>query len=421
MVVGAESQTVELLSCDACRYYRRTDPTKTCSTCKENMEYKNSSPMQRKRATDAAAAGSKNEKPAAVAGNGGGSNFDGTNCSPSDKTRTLGSGKQALVVSAQGFGCMGITAFYGDPMPDGEAIALLVHAHSKGITHWDTAECYRTEKEDKSYIWNETVIGKAIKAIGMREELTIATKFLPRMHNGRMSSALVINACRNSCHRLCVDYVDLYYLHRFAEGVPIEEQARAMLAAKQSGLAKHIGVSEISPKNLRIFHKICPVTCVQQEWSLMNRDLEDDLVPLCRELGIGIVAYSPLCRKLLSAEVTSASDFGKGDKRSKRYGRLTEENIVANAGLAQKVAAMAKKRGCSAAQLSLAWVANQGPDVVPIPGTTKIPHLDDNVASMKIELSKQEMGNIAALVPASEVMGERYVDGDKLTYKASYQ
>merc|ERR1719336_1195992 len=253
----------------------------------------------------------------------------------------------------------------------------------------------------------------------MREELQIATKYLPRMHGDRMTPHMVVGACRASCHRMCLDYVDLYYLHRFHDKVSIEDQARAMLAAKKSGWAKNIGVSELSPKNLRIFHSICPVTCVQQEWSLMTRDLEDDLVPVCRELGIGIVAYSPLCRKLLSAEIKKPSDFGSSDKRSERYGRLTNENLKANAELAQRVSDLTKARDCTAAQLSLAWVHNQGRDVVAIPGTTKIPHLDDNIASLRIRLSDKELKDIADLVPASEVKGHRYVQGDTFTYKGN--
>jgi aryl-alcohol dehydrogenase-like predicted oxidoreductase len=157
-----------------------------------------------------------------------------------------------------------------------------------------------------------------------------------------------------------VDYVDLYYLHRIHQKIPVEDQARAMLACKEAGLAKFIGVSEFSPENLRIFHEICPVTCVQQEWSLINRDLEEDLVPTCRSLGIGIVAYSPLCRSLLSGEISSIADLSGEDLRPSRYPRFAAENLSKNAQLVKDVSKMASDRSVTAAQLSLGWVSNQG-------------------------------------------------------------
>ena len=236
--------------------------------------------------------------------------------------RTLGSGTAALEVSAQGLGCMGITAFYGKRMEDERAVALLRHAFDRGVTHWDTAEVYTCEAADGSLIYNESVVGKAIAAVGQRECLQIATKYLPTHHSAdAMSAAMVLTACRESCARLGVPSVDLYYVHRLHPAVPVEQQAKAMLAVREAGLAKRIGVSEFSPRNLRAFHAVCEVTCVQQEWSLMTRDLEADLVPVCRELGIGIVAYSPLCRKLLSAEVHSLADLDEGDLRPMRVCR----------------------------------------------------------------------------------------------------
>lgn len=196
-----------------------------------------------------------------------------------------------------------------------------------------------------------------------------------------------------------------------------------MAAVRAAGLAKFIGVSEFSPRNLRRFHAICPVTCVQQEWSLMNRDLEADLVPVCRELGIGIVAYSPLCRKLLSGEIRTTADLGEGDLRASRYGRLEPGNLSANAALVDDVSRMASERRLTAAQLSLAWVASQGLDVCPIPGTTKLAHLDDNIRAMKDVplLTAAECAAVAACVPAEEVRGNRYAGGDPTagTYKAN--
>lgn len=338
--------------------------------------------------------------------------------------RTLGSGSAALEVSAQGFGCMGMTAFYGKPMCDGDAVALLQHAFASGITHWDTAEVYQGKDDAAATVYNETVVGLGIAAVAQRDQLQIATKYMPKLHEPKdaMTAAMVVAACRESCARLGVDAVDLYYVHRLHPTVPVEEQAAAMAAVQAAGLAKHIGVSEFSPANLKRFHAVCAVTCVQQEWSLMTRDLEEDLVPLCRELGIGIVAYSPLCRKLLTGEIASAEDLGEGDLRTSRYGRLEPGNLAANAALAARVGAMATARGLTAAQLSLAWVASQGDDVCPIPGTTSIAHLDDNVASSKApRLAEDERAAVAACVPAAEVRGNRYAGGDATTgtYKAN--
>jgi len=323
--------------------------------------------------------------------------------------RTLGSGAYALKTSEQGFGCMGITAFYGKPIPDEDAVALLKHAFARGITHWDTAEAYQVKGEDDSTIYNEDVLRKAIIEVG-RENLQIATKYQPSLHDNQITPDLAVEACRASCERLGVDFVDLYYVHRFANMTSVEDQARSMKTVVEAGLAKFIGVSEFGIKNIRAFHDICPITAVQQEWSLMNRDLEEELVPTCRELGIGIVAYSPLCRSLLSGEVKSASDLsgGAADLRASRYGRFAGNNLEQNASLVDEVSKLAADRGVSAAQLSLAWVAHQGSDVVPIPGTTKICHLNENVDSLSLVLSSEDMEVLAAAVPQERVAGDRY-------------
>jgi len=322
-------------------------------------------------------------------------------------TRTLGSGACALETSEQGFGLMGITAFYGKPMPDDDAVALLKHAFARGITHWDTAEAYQVKGKDDSTIYNEDVLRKAIVEVG-RENLQIATKYMPSLHDNELTPELAIAACRASCKRLGVDFVDLYYVHRRATKTSVEDQARSMKAVVEAGLAKFIGVSEFGMQNIRAFHKICPITAVQQEWSLMNRDLEEELVPTCRELGIGIVAYSPLCRSLLSGQVKSASDLKEGDLRTSRYGRFAGTNLEQNASLVDEVSKLAADRGVSTAQLSLAWVAHQGSDVVPIPGTTKICHLNENVDSISLVLSSEDMELLAAAVPQDSIAGDRY-------------
>eukprot|EP00746_Dinoflagellata_sp_MGD_P003998 gnl/MRDRNA2_/MRDRNA2_107740_c0_seq1.p1 gnl/MRDRNA2_/MRDRNA2_107740_c0~~gnl/MRDRNA2_/MRDRNA2_107740_c0_seq1.p1 ORF type:complete len:387 (+),score=82.33 gnl/MRDRNA2_/MRDRNA2_107740_c0_seq1:184-1344(+) len=341
--------------------------------------------------------------------------------SKAGSTRILGSGTAALHTSALGFGCMGITAFYGTPMADDDAVQLMKHAFDEGVTHFDTAEVYTSKSEEGQTIYNETVVGKAIQVMG-RENVQIATKYMPKIHGDEMTSAMVLAACQASCKRLQVDSVDLYYVHRFHDKVPVEEQAFAMKAVVDAGLARHIGVSEFSPENLRRFHAICPVTCVQQEWSLMNRDLEEDLVPTCRELGIGIVAYSPLSRALLTGELKSASDLKSGDLRASRYPRLSAENIPKNAAIAERIRAHADKRNVTPAQLALAWVSNQGEDVVPIPGTTRIKNLDDNIKSCNLTLDSRDLKDIAAAVPLEQVSGDRYHGGNgAMTYKAVEQ
>lgn len=198
-----------------------------------------------------------------------------------------------------------------------------------------------------------------------------------------------------------------------------------MLAVKQAGLAKFIGVSEFSPKSLRIFHGICPVTTVQQEWSLMNRDLEDDLLPVCRELGIGVVAYSPLSRSILSDEVVDAGKTTPqlsgdvDDVRAARYPRLNAVNLPKNAEIARGVRTLAKDRGLTLAQLSLAWVSSQGGDVVPIPGTTKIAHLNDNAKSMGVVLDAAEVALVKSAVPIEKIAGDRFTSGAAATYKGN--
>lgn len=324
--------------------------------------------------------------------------------------RTLGSGEAALEVSAQGFGAMGMTCCYGKPMDDESAVRLLTHAFESGITFWDTAEVYTCDGEDGNTIFNEAVIGKAIAAIGKREQLQIATKYMPASHAppDEMSPAMVLEACHASCQRLGIESVDLYYIHRPHPTVPIEAQARAMRAVLAAGLTRCIGVSEFSPNNLAAFHAVCPLTCVQHEWSLMCRAVEAELVPRCRELGIGLVCYSPLGRKLLTAEVRTSKDVEReGDCRRELFGRFGPGSLESNAVLAQGVASLARERGMTGAQLSLAWLSSQGDDVVPIPGTTSLAHLEENIqAAAAGNLSRAEINLVESLVPLSAVRGD---------------
>lgn len=344
-------------------------------------------------------------------------------------TKVLGSGEHALEVSSIGLGCMGITSFYGKPMPEEDALRLIQRAVDNGVTLLDSAESYTAELEDGSILANETVIGKAVKLVG-RDRVQIATKFMPHdEHHPKGSGAFkdlvpgpltpehLLAACRASLRRLDVEYVDLYYAHRYDYTVPLEVQAQAYKAVLDAGLAKHIGVCEMGPETIRAWHAICPLTCIQQEWSLMNRDLEESIVPTCRELGIGIVAYSPLSRALLTGALRSVEDLKDGDKRDKRYPRTSAENIPKNAALAERLDPIADRHGVTRAQLALAWVSNQGPDVVPIPGTTRIANLDANIGSMSLSLSREEVDEIAVAIPEDEIAGVRYHAGDSVTWK----
>ena len=319
-----------------------------------------------------------------------------------------------------------MTANYGDPMPKADAIELMKNVYENGVTFWDTAEAYCCEMPDGTTLFNESVLGDAIRTLSLpRDQLQLATKYMPTTHGDTMTPETCVAAAKASCERLGVDCIDLYYVHRFHPKVPMEEQARAMLAVKEAGLATHIGVSEFAPESLQAFHAICPVTAIQNEWSLMNRDLEEQLVPVCRELGIGIVAYSPLSRSLLTGTVTSVEQLsgGSADNRPARYPRFLPENISANAKLVEGVKVLASERGLTPAQLSLAWVASQGEDVVPIPGTTKIANLLSNVAAQsggaEKLLSAEECALVAAAVPHDQVVGERYTGGDAATWKGN--
>jgi aryl-alcohol dehydrogenase-like predicted oxidoreductase len=307
-------------------------------------------------------------------------------------------------------------------MADDNAVQLLKHVFAKGVTHWDTAEVYTATDPDKSTVYNETVVGKAIQEVG-RSNIQIATKYMPARHGEEMTAETVLSACRASCERLGVESVDLYYVHRIHPDVPVEDQAVAMKAVIDAGLSRFIGLSEFSPMNLRKFHAICPVTAIQQEWSLMNRDLEEGLLDTARELGVGIVAYSPLSRSLLSGEINSTDDMnGEADLRSSRYPRFAAENLERNAKLVREVRELAKARNVTPAQLSLAWVQNQGSDVVPIPGTTKIAHFDDNWRSQQVVLSSEERDLIASVVPHDDqIFGMRFSSGDKATFKGNME
>jgi len=296
---------------------------------------------------------------------------------------------------------MGLTGIYNNPVSEEDGISIIKYAFEKGITFFDTADVYGSTK-------NEVLVGKALKQLP-RENVQLATKFGIVMIDGKMDAKgtpeYVRKCCEASLKRLDVEYIDLYYQHRVDTTVPIEETIGELKKLVEEGKVKYIGLSEASVDTIRRAHAVHPITAVQLEWSLWTRDIEESIVPVCRELGIGIVPYSPLGRGFFSGKAVVESLPENSSLVS--HPRFKGENLEKNKIFYTRIANLAKKHGCTPGQLALAWVLHQGDDVIPIPGTTKAKNLDENIGSLNVELSQQDLEEIVGSLPVDEVAGLR--------------
>jgi aryl-alcohol dehydrogenase-like predicted oxidoreductase len=320
------------------------------------------------------------------------------------RTRTLGT--QGLEVSELGLGCMGMSDFYGGRDED-EAIATIHRALELGVTFLDTADMYGP-------FTNELLVGRAITA--RPDDVQLATKFGiqrsaddPTARSIVGSPEYVHQACDASLERLGVDHIDLYYQHRVDPSTPIEETVGAMKELVEAGKVRHLGLSEASAETIRRAHAVHPITALQSEWSLWTRDPEDEVLPTVRELGIGFVAYSPLGRGFLSGRIRSTDDLADDDFR-KFHPRFQGENFERNLDLVAKVDEIATAKGATPGQLALAWVLAQGDDVVPIPGTTRPAHLEENVGALDVELTADDLAQLEEAFPKGATAGDRYAD-----------
>ena len=274
-----------------------------------------------------------------------------------------------------------------------------------GITLFDTAEIYGPHT-------NELLVGKAL-SIFPRESFHLATKtgidVATFKANGKPE--YVRTSCERSLRNLNMSYIDLYYIHRIDTTVPIEETMEEMKKLKEEGKIKYVGLSEASSNTIRRAHKVVPITAVQIEWSLWSRDIEEEIIPTCRELGIGIVAYSPLGRGFLTGVIQSVQDIDENDWRRQGCPRFSEENMKKNMKFVEVVKKLAEKKQCLPGQISLAWVLSRGQDVCPIPGTSNMKHLEDNIKACQIDFTKEELEELEKLLPPSEVSGDRYTGG----------
>jgi aryl-alcohol dehydrogenase-like predicted oxidoreductase len=314
-------------------------------------------------------------------------------------------GAQGLETSAIGLGCMGMSEFYGTA-DEGEATRTIHRAVELGIDFYDTADMYGP-------FTNEKLLGHALK--GRRDEVVVATKFgnvrgLEGERLGIRGDRLyVLAACDASLQRLGTDYIDLYYQHRVDPDTPIEETVGAMAELVEAGKVRYLGLSEAAPETIRRAHAVHPITALQSEYSLWTRDPEAEVLPALRELGIGLVPYSPLGRGFLSGRFRSPDDLPEDDFR-RANPRFQGENFDRNLELVERVEELAAEKDVTPGQFALAWVLAQGDDIVPIPGTTHVEHLEENVAALEVELTNDDLRELESVFPMGAAAGERYAD-----------
>jgi aryl-alcohol dehydrogenase-like predicted oxidoreductase len=314
-------------------------------------------------------------------------------------------GTQGLETSALGLGCMGMSEFYGTA-DEAEAITTIHRALELGVNFLDTADAYGPFK-------NERLVGRAIK--DRRDEVVLATKFgSVRNEQGerlgiRGDREYVLAACNASLERLGTEHIDVYYQHRVDPNTPIEETVGAMAELVEQGKVRYLGLSEAAAETIRRAHAVHPISALQSEYSLWTRDVEDEILPAIRELGIGLVAYSPLGRGFLSGRIHSVDDLEASDFR-RANPRFQGENFQKNLDLVERVEELAASKGCTAAQIALAWALAQGEDIVPIPGTTRVKNLEENVSALDVELSDEDLRDLEAVFPKGAAAGDRYAD-----------
>jgi len=318
--------------------------------------------------------------------------------------RNLGS--EGLIVSELGLGCMGMSEFYGTGDEE-ESIATIHRAIELGITFLDTADMYGP-------FTNEKLVGKAIS--DRRDKVVLATKFgNVRGEDGSFRGVsgepdYVKKACDASLSRLGVDHIDLYYQHRVDPDTPIEETVGAMKELVEAGKVRYLGLSEAGTGSIRKAHAVHPISALQSEYSLFTRDVEDEVLPTVRELGIGFVAYSPLGRGFLTGRWRSIEDMPENDTRSARFPRFAEENFKKNVELADRVREVADSKGITPGQLALAWLLAQGDDIVPIPGTKRREYLEENAGAAGVRLTEDDLARIEEVMPRGSAAGERYAE-----------